>query len=33
MRHLYVAAIVAIQVVLATVLASGFVASNGPVWP
>jgi hypothetical protein len=33
MRHLYVAAIVATQLILATLLASGFVASNGPVWP
>jgi hypothetical protein len=33
MRQLYVAAIVAAQFVLATLLASGLVASNGPVWP
>jgi|SoiMethySBSTD1v2_1073268.scaffolds.fasta_scaffold40459_5 hypothetical protein len=33
MRQLYVAAIVAAQLVLATLLASGLVASNGPVWP
>jgi hypothetical protein len=33
MRQLYVAAIVAAQLVLAALLASGLVASNGPVWP